>query len=108
MKTISIFIFSIFFLLGCATPQKETVTVVKTVTENIYIEVPQDFLVPCDASMPPNQQMYLQLTPSEKEYELTMYSTSLLISIAQCNLRIDKLKEWNSRQREVFISKPVK
>lgn len=108
MKNVFTILFFSTVLVGCANFNKKPEVIVKTVTENIYVEIPKEFLIPCDVSKPPNKEMYLKLNASDKEYELVMYSTNLLVNIAQCNIRINKLKQWNDKQRNVFKTDPVK
>ena len=108
MKNTLIILFVGLSAVGCSGFNKKPEVITKTVTQNIYVEIPKEFLTPCDASKPPNQEMYLKLNASDKEYELAMYSTNLLVNISKCNIKINKLKEWNTRQREVFMKTPIK
>lgn len=88
----------LFTLPGCATMDKEIVTIV----ENNYIEVPKELLVHCSATAPPNAQAYEELDPQAKEYILVEYASSLLKDIATCNSRIVKIEQWSQKQSIVF------
>ena len=107
MKKIVLLILVTVFLMGCDTfkRQPETKIEVRTVTKNVFVEVPDEFMTKCIPTKPLDKVQYLSLTPTEKEYELVMYSNILLGEIAVCNAGKGKLKEWNTKQKEIF-SKP--
>jgi hypothetical protein len=107
MKKIVFLILMTVFLMGCETLKKraETKIEVRTVTKNVFVEVPDEFMTKCIPTKPLDKVQYLSLTPTEKEYELVMYSNILLGEIAVCNAGKGKLKEWNTKQKEIF-SKP--
>lgn len=92
------FLLLLFTLPGCATRDKEIVTI----AENNYVEVPKELLTHCSATAPPNTQTYAELDPQAKEYTLVMYASSLLKDIATCNGRIVKIEQWSQKQSIVF------
>ena len=81
-------------LMGCASTKTETVTVVK----NIYVEVPNELVERCTATVPPDIVEYSKLSPTSKEYTLTMYAANLLQDIAACSQQIVKIQQWSSQQ----------
>ncbi len=102
MNSFLYILFFTMFLLGCAGPNKEPVTVIRTVTKNVFIEVPGEFMISCSATAPPNAEDYELLEDIDKEYSLVMYSNKLLGDIAQCNTKINKLNKWNNEQKIIF------
>lgn len=88
-------------LTGCATTKPDTITIIK----NTYIEVPNELLERCSATIPPQVQAYSQSPQITKEYILTMYATNLLQDIALCDQQVQKIKQWNKQQANIFQSK---
>ena len=85
-------------LIGCASTRTETVTVVK----NIYVEVPNELVERCTATVPPEVSEYSKLSPTTKEYTLTMYAANLLQDIAVCSQQIVKIQQWSKEQSLIF------
>lgn len=89
-------------LIGCASTKTETVTVVK----NVFVEIPSEFIAPCNATTPPIEQEYSLQSITNKEYLLSMYATALLQDIAVCSNRISNIAQWNKEQLTIF-TKPA-
>lgn len=81
-------------LTGCASgPKYNKLEVAKT--DVIYVTIPEELLTPCKPEKPLDVKSYLELKIWEREQHLTEYSVSLLKTIKECNLKINKIKELN-------------
>jgi hypothetical protein len=85
-------------LAGCQTP--EPVTIVKTTP----VLPPDDFLIDCDMAPPPDLELYLSLSDSDKEQMLVdTYNTATSFAIV-CNVRNGKLRQWKIEQQKLFTT----
>ena len=100
MKTL-ISIFALVLMTGCATiPEPEVQT--QYIKEYVHVKVPSAFYAPVQIPKPMTKEEYISLPFDKKEYELIMYSNSLLASIAQYQLIQSKLKQWDSEQSLIY------
>lgn len=102
MKHILSIILTSAVLSGCGLFQTKPDVEIRTVKEYVYVSVPKDFYTPVEIPKPLPKAEYLSLTDSEKEYELTMYSNTLLGHLAQYHVLQNKLKQWDAEQSLIY------
>lgn len=103
MKTL-ISIFALIVLAGCSTISKPEVQT-QYIKEYVYVKVPSAFYSPVEIPKPMTKEEYINLPFDKKEYELIMYSNSLLATISQYRLIQIKLNQWDSEQSLIY--KPI-
>ena len=94
-----IYAISCFLLLGlggCGTKPYKEVKIEQTKVEKVT--VPKEMTELCQAEAPVTKERYLALKPHEREEELTRYSVSLLGTIKQCNLKLEKIRKFSDEQ----------
>jgi hypothetical protein len=89
---------SIFVLTGCASSPNYNTLEVKE-KEVIKIKIQEELLVPCIPEKPLSKENYLKLQLHERELYLTNYSKSLLLTIKDCNIKLQKIKEFQDKQQ---------
>lgn len=94
MKILSLLITAIV-LTGCATSPKYDKLEVSKV-DVVYVTIPEELLTPCKPEKPLDRESYLKLKTWEREQVLTEYSVSLLKTIKECNININKIKDLNN------------
>ena len=95
------FVYAISFLLllglgGCGTQPYKEIKIEQTKVEKVV--VPKEMTERCEAEAPITKERYLALKPHEREEELTRYSVSLLGTVKQCNLKLDKIRKFSDDQ----------
>jgi hypothetical protein len=88
----------VFFLTGCATPQKEVV--VKT--EVKVITTPVSLLAQCPVTAPPSREAYRLLNFKERESKLTLYIVDLLKDLKTCNDQINSIDTYQKNEVEIY------
>jgi hypothetical protein len=102
MKHICAIAITALLLTGCGLFQTKPEIQIRTVKEYVYVGVPKDFYTVLEVPKPLPKVEYLSLTDSEKEYELTMYSNTLLGQLAQYHVLQNKLKQWDAEQSLIY------
>ena len=59
--------------------------------------VPEEMLTPCIPNKPPAKEEYLALKPHERESALTEYTVSLLGTVKECNGKLQKIKDLQTK-----------
>ena len=90
-----LFLVAVMTLAGCATAPQERI-VVKT--EVKVIKIPDSLLTPCEVSVPPSKQEYLNKNAQEKESALTDFALNLLRDLRVCNTQIKQVKDFQSKE----------
>lgn len=80
-------------LAACSTTKPLTVTN----TEVRYEKIPKNLTEPCKPEKPKAKADYLALKPHEREAYLTDYATSLLGTVKDCNIKLDKIDKLNGQ-----------
>jgi hypothetical protein len=83
-----------FVMVGCSGTRGNTLEVTNKVS---YVSVPADKLVTVNVPSPPAKEVYIKLSPIEKEKSLADYATKLMVALSQANGIIEDIKEWNSQ-----------
>lgn len=94
MKILSLLI-TVIVLTGCATSPKYDKLEVSKV-DVVYVTIPEELLTPCKPEKPLDRESYLKLKIWEREQVLIEYSVSLLKTIKECNININKIKDLNN------------
>lgn len=94
MKTVFVLITTLLITACSSAPKYSTLEVSKTTVT--YVTIPEELLTPCKPEKPIDTKTYLELKIWEREQLLTQYSISLLKTIKDCNLKIDKIKNLNN------------
>jgi hypothetical protein len=84
------------FLTACASVQKKDSLTVKE-KEVVKVRVPDELLTPCVPERPLSKEDYLSKSFPERETYLTDYSVSLLKTIKECNVKLDRIREFNKQ-----------
>lgn len=87
----------LYTLTGCGfAPKTNTIEITPTKIEVVKIE--EELLTPCIPERPMNVDTYLKLEPHERESYLTTYSTTLMLTIKECNIKLKKIKEFQEKE----------
>lgn len=84
----------IFFITGCDTNPKTHNPEVVYETKTVLLTPPQELMKKVVKPQPPNKQMYLNSTSSEKEAILTDLINKQMFIIDEANLTIGKIQSW--------------
>lgn len=71
-------------------------------TKTVLVTPPDELLVKCEVTMPPDRELYVKGSWEEKEKKLVNYSLSLITEIKKCNLTIDNVFEWKKQQKLIY------
>lgn len=80
-------------LVGCTTPTAKIITIDKTKP----IVIPKYLLEPCEATLPPDKDMYIKSSVSEREELLIVYSVALLINLKECDNQITAIRKLQEK-----------
>ena len=92
----------VLLLVGCSTT-KEVVTAVETKT--VLVAPPDELLLKCEVTPPPNIEEYVAADWPTKEELLTSYSTKQMKSIFKCNTNMAALQKWKKDQTDLYSKK---
>ena len=87
-------IFLTFILTGCVTTGQQLEV---RETEVRYEKIPSYLTEPCQPEKLKKREEYLALKPHEKESYLTEYSISLLGTVKDCNIKLNKIDKLNGQ-----------
>lgn len=87
-----------FLLVGCSTTKYNEIKVQET--KLVYQSIPEELLSPCQATTPISKHDYMLFKPHEREEYLTNYTISLYGDIRKCNVKLAKIKEFNTLKKE--------
>lgn len=96
MKTYIIALF-LLLLAGCGTVQPAQVV---TETKVELIATPEDLLMACPVTAPPNRELYPKLTVKQKEDVLVNYIGALLKDLSLCNIQIGSIKLFQDLEKK--------
>lgn len=109
MKKLFFSIFALLitlFLVGCETnPSRQDPvppTAVKK-TKTVVVKVPQELLVRCKATHPPERQLYAAADIKGREDLLTAYSRELVTIIKNCDKTITTIDKWGTDQEKLLL-----
>lgn len=92
-------------LLGCSTTIKEPEKVIVYKVQRVVIAPPEELLQKVVKPRPPEKQVYLDSSLSEREELLTDLVNKAMLVIDEANLTIDRLSSWvileKNKQQEV-------
>lgn len=92
-------------LAGCGTTIQERV-VIKT--EIRTVKIPDTLLTPCEVTVPPQRETYINSNTKEKEKLLTDFSIDLLKDLRLCNAQIKKIRDLHKEQVKAIEDSQVK
>ncbi len=86
-------------LSGCGMFTKKSESFVE---RQVLVKPSEQMITNCSATKPPEKDTYLKLSANEKEAVLFEFSNSLLKDILTCNAQWQELRQWYSKQSEIF------
>lgn len=93
MRKLYLFLLPLLLCLAACGTQPLTVTN----TEVRYEKIPKDLTTPCKPEKPKAKADYLALKPHEREAYLSDYAVSLLGTVKDCNIKLDKIDKLNGQ-----------
>lgn len=81
----------------------KTETVVKYETR--VVAPPRELMISCEYTVPPEEQVYIEATWSEKERLLFQALNESQKKTMLCNARIAKLRDWTVEQEKLYSDK---
>lgn len=84
------------FIAGCASSPTYNKLEVKE-KEVVKVYVPDELLTPCIPDKPIDRETYLAQELHEREIYLTNYNISILRTLKECNIKLEKIKEFNKK-----------
>lgn len=100
MKKIITLALTAAFVSGCATQPTE-----KTSYRTKVLDIPEDFLKPCDLQAPPDIESYMAMELSDREKEMVKAYNGATAKTIVCNVRLNKLKQYIEKQKQDLQSK---
>lgn len=95
-------VLTVGILTGCAWFKSKPEVEYRTKT--VLVTPPNELLVKCEVTTPPDRELYVKGSWEEKEKKLVNYSLSLITEIKKCNVTIDSVAEWKKRQELIYPS----
>lgn len=94
-----------FSLTGCGIFKPK----IEYVNKYIYIKPTTTMIQDCEATSPPNKNIYVKSSYAQKEEMLYLYSSALLVDLIVCNVQLDELRKWSDAQEKLYSTdKPLK
>lgn len=107
IKTFALLIVSLSVLSGCGVLCKKQEPEIQIVykTNTVVLEPPDEFLMECVKPTPPSKDVYLKANARGKEELLVDLNIQLYTQIDNCNSSILSIKNWKSKQKDLYKPK---
>lgn len=101
MKRLYLILLACFMLAGCDIVPKLQFTK----TQYVFVKPEDSLTQDCPQAVPPDPDVYVSLTPKQRESTLTDLSLEQMDIIQKCNKQWGALRAWNERQEKIYSEK---